>query len=470
MTTTGAPIPERILFYFFLALLAWAPLPFASARIWSGALLAVIVALLLFCWLLLYALGTVRVRPGLWQAIKLPLLLLVVLQCWVALQNLPLPPVIVEWLSPAAYQWHQRPGWLTLSLDPAYTRHYLLLGAAYTGAFVLTVVLVNTRERVTQLLWLLVLCGTFQAVYGTLMLLSGLEWGFFVEKYVGRGVATGTFVNRNHLAGYLVMCLAAGIGLLFAQISSGREQGSHMRERLRRWLSLLLSSRLRLRVLLALMVIALVLTRSRMGNAAFFISLLFAGVLVQYAGQYFSRRLAILLASLVVVDMAILSRWFGFDRLMDRLASTDTETEARTANLPQLLDYVQEFWLTGSGAGSFYSVFPRFQSVADNATYLHAHNDYLQFLGELGLPGVLLLAAFVALALRTALAVLRGRRSRLYHGVAFAVTMVIGWALLHASVDFNLQIPANALTCVVVLALAWVAKLLPSARAQDVEK
>jgi glucose dehydrogenase len=61
-----------------------------------------------------------------------------------------------------------------------------------------------------------------------------------------------------------------------------------------------------------------------------------------------------------------------------------------------------------------------------------------------------------------ALEVLRQRRSRLLHGAAFAVLMTIVWALLHAAVDFNLQIPANALTVVVLLALAWVARTLPS--------
>ena len=69
------------------------------------------------------------------------------------------------------------------------------------------------------LLQVLVFSGTFQAAYGAFMVLSGLELGFFVEKYVGQGVATGTFVNRNHFAGYLVMCLSAGIGLLLSQLS-----------------------------------------------------------------------------------------------------------------------------------------------------------------------------------------------------------------------------------------------------------
>jgi hypothetical protein len=40
--------------------------------------------------------------------------------------------------------------------------------------------------------------------------------------------------------------------------------------------------------------------------------------------------------------------------------------------------------------------------------------------------------------------------------------MAIVGLLLHSTVDFNLQIPANALTIVVILAMGWIAKELPS--------
>ncbi len=55
------------------------------------------------------------------------------------------------------------------------------------------------------------------------------------------------------------------------------------------------------------------------------------------------------------------------------------------------------------------------------------------------------------------------RRTPLYKGAAFGVTMAILWVLLHSLVDFNLQIPANALTAVVLLLLPWICRGLPSA-------
>lgn len=305
----------------------------------------------------------------------------------------------------------------------------------------------------------MVFSGTFQAAYGSLMVLSGLEYGFFVEKYVGKGIATGTFVSRNQFAGYLNMCLAAGTGLLLSQLA--RDSAANWKDRLRRWLALLLSPKIRLRIYLAVMVVALVLTRARMGNIAFFTALGLAGAVALYAGRRFSWRMVVFLVSLFLVDMLILSRWFGLDKLVERLAETDQGIEGRVWSNQYTLDYLREFPLTGSGGGSFYGVFPNFQAPSLKGFYLHAHNDYLEFAVELGIPALLALTIFVVLALYSAWRVQRDRRTSLYRGAGFAVMMTIFWAAIHSTTDFNLQSPANALTFVCILALAFICRALP---------
>mgnify|MGYP006191148481 CR=1 FL=1 len=62
------------------------------------------------------------------------------------------------------------------------------------------------------------------------------------------------------------------------------------------------------------------------------------------------------------------------------------------------------------------------------------------------------------------LRVLAKRRSSVPWGMAFGVAMAIVGLLIHSTVDFNLQIPANALTMVVILAMGWAAHALPSKR------
>ena len=452
----NSPHLEKALFAGLMAVLVWAPLPFASNRIWGGALLALLIFILLAGWLGLFVSGSVQISSKVWRHARLPLALLIGVQLWVFAQIVPIPRSVVEGLSPQAYAWHIKPGWLSLSLDPQYGKYYLLRGCAYTAGFFLALALVNSHSRVKILLQVLVFSGTFQAAYGAFMVLSGLELGFFVEKYVGQGVATGTFVNRNHLAGYLVMCLSAGIGLLLSQLATDTAQ--NWKERVRRWLRLLLSSKIRLRIYLAIMVVALVLTRARMGNIAFFTALAMAGGLALYAGRRFSPRIIAFLASLFLVDMLILGKWFGFDKLLQRLEQTSPTTEGRRWSNEYSLDYLADFPLTGSGGGSFYGVFPNYQPTDFLAFHQHAHNDYLEFAIELGIPAAAVLAAVVSLALWSAWQVQRFRRTALYKGAAFAVTMTILWAAIHSTTDFNLQIAANALTFTTILALAFICR------------
>ena len=447
---------EPSLFAAYMGILIWAPLPFASNRIWGGALLALLVNLVLIGWLVLYATGRAQLNTATWRRARLPLCLLVVVQLWVFLQIQYLPRPVVEFLSPQAFAWHIRDGWLSLSLDREQTGFYLLRGCTFTAGFFLTIALVNTHQRVKMLLQVLVFSGTLQAAYGAFMVLSGLELGFFVEKYVGQGVATGTFVNRNHLAGYLVMCISAGIGLLLSKLAT--EGSRNWKERIRRWLKLLLSSKIRLRIYLAIMVVALVLTRARMGNIAFFAALGLAGAVALYAGRRFSYRVVAFLASLFLVDMIILGKWFGFDKLLTRLEQTSPGQEARLWSSEYSLDYVKEFPLTGSGGGSFYGIFPNFQAPDLVGFHVHAHNDYLEFAAELGLPATAALIVFVGLALHGAYRVQRERRTALYRGAGFAVTMTILWAAIHSTTDFNLQMPANALTFVTILGLGFVVR------------
>jgi O-antigen ligase len=450
---------EHACFAAYMAVLVWAPLPFASNRVWAWSLLCVMVCGLFSLWLLLYATGRAQLDAAVWRRARLPLALLVLVQLWVLLQLVPLPRPWVEALSPQAYAWHIKEGWLTLSLDPTHTRYYLLRGCTFTAGFFLTVALVNSHRRLQTLLWVLVFSGTFQAAYGAFMVLSGLNYGFFIEKYVGNTSATGTFINRNHLAGYLNMCLAAGIGLLLSQLATQRSP--NWKERIRRWLRLLLSSKIRLRIYLAVMVIALVLTRARMGNIAFFTALGVAGAIAVYVRGRFSWRVVAFLVSLLVVDMLILGKWFGFDKVVQRLEQTTLATEGRVWSNEYSLDYLARFPLTGSGGGSFYGIFPNFQPPEFIGYHVHAHNDYLEFAVELGIPATLLLMGFVALALWHAVQLQRSGLTPLYQGAGFAVTMTVLWAAMHSSTDFNLQMPANALTFVTILGLAFIFRALP---------
>jgi uncharacterized membrane protein len=176
------------------------------------------------------------------------------------------------------------------------------------------------------MLKVLVFSGTLQAIYGSLMVLSGLEYGFFIKKFIGQGVGTGTFINRNHLAGYLNICLAVGIGLMIAKL--GGEATHTWRQWLRSVARLLLGEKARLRIYLIIMVIALVLTRSRMGNTAFFAGTLIVGTLGLLLMRNAPRSTMLFLASVIALDLLIVGTWFGVDQVAQRIQQTEVTSNA----------------------------------------------------------------------------------------------------------------------------------------------
>jgi len=448
---------DRVLFFSFLVLLVWLPLPLGSNRLWAWSIMEVWVLVLVLAWLVQYARGRVQLSPAFLRA--WPVTVCLVLVClWVQLQTMVLPADLLQIVSPAAYEIHTATNTdLTISLNVYAARVSVLQSTSYLLIFCLTLLLLNDKPRVRLLALVLVISGVFQAAYGSLMTLSGLEYGFFFEKEAYRGMATGMFVNRNHLAGYLEMCLAVGMGLMVAQLSD--RSASNWRDHARRFLQTMLSTKALIRLGLVVMVIGLVLTRSRMGNTAFFVSMLVTGLFYIVFVRRLSRGTVIFFASLLLIDLLVVGNFFGIEQVAERLQRTSVDSEGRDEVARDTLEIVKDYPLAGTGAGSFFSVYPMYDSGdTGSGFYKHAHNDYLEFASNLGLIAFGLLGFCVLVSLYQAISAQLVRRDRLAQGMGFAATMAIVALLIHSSVDFNLQIPANAATFMVVLALAWVSR------------
>jgi len=251
---------------------------------------------------------------------------------------------------------------------------------------------------------------------------------------------------------------------------------------LRSWLRVLMSEKFRLRLFLVVMVIALVMTRSRMGNVSFFASMMIAGFVGLFMIRHARRALTVLIISLIVIDIVVVGAWFGIDQVMDRLDKTFVQSDSDQSGAKVLGSdvriigqttaltkergkiyrdtekYFRDFWLTGSGLGSFRHVYPLYRSGDIHNYYEHVHRDYYEFAVEVGIPGLMLAAFIVLYPLVVSLSAMRHRRNQLATGIALGVLMSITAMLIHASVDFNLQIPANAATFMVILAIAFVVR------------
>lgn len=464
----GVVIRDSWIFAGLSALLVWAPLPLGSNRTWAIGILIVWASVLLlgvlFAWRSVAHSAFVRMERFRW-----PLLLLLAFNALLWFQTLPLPESWLAVLSPEALRVQQGVTVPRLTLDLYQTRLFASLSFVYFACFLVAILTVRDRRRLDRLALILVASGVFQAVLGVLLYSLGADYRLFYSQ-VTHAIPIGTYINRNHFAGYLVMCLSIGIGLMLARLGkSGSGSPENWRERLARMLAFLLSPKMRLRLMLVVMVIALVLTRSRMGNSAFFASMLIVGLLAIIRARRAAPATVALIVSLVVIDVAVIGSWVGLEKVVERVQGTSllTESRGRQESVEKreeaaryALPLIADFPLFGTGGGTFFTSYFRYRSPR-MGYFDHAHNDYIEIAADCGLLGVGLLLLLMGLTAARAIQVLWQRRSSLPRGIAFGVLMAIVALAIHSLVDFNLQIPANALTFVVILAMGWVAADLP---------
>lgn len=398
-----------------------------------------------------------------------------------------------------------------VSVVPGRTSAYLLVALSCALVAWLIRSLVRDAADVRMVLKAFVAAGVLQALIAVFLLGTRASVHLVDTTLGNTGVATGSFVNRNHLAAYLNLCLAAAVGMLLGGLSRHRDEGISLTEHARRWLELLLSPKAQLRLLAILMVIALILTRSRGGNGAFFIGLL--GVTAVHAALTRSNRklLLVFVASILVVDLALIGAWVGVDKVVDRIESTawtppepraegnaeDTLREAAgestetaqaagsgqaSADKPQAARAAREETLDervepafdgigiirdhpwiGMGGGTFFVSYMAYAQKYRG--YLdHAHNDYIELAADTGLPGLALLTGYALAAGVVSLVLIRRRHNVGARSAACAAVMALGCLIPHLYVDFPLQIPAYAISLTALLTLPFAAAAIPSRR------
>lgn len=443
----GLEKAKQLAFWLFMVLLVWAPLPLASNRIWSAMLLTMLSVGLLAAVLLVFA------KKGAWPKVftkaRWVLLCFAVLVAWQLLQLLPLPGSVLSVASPQAAQFYQALGdsqaWAPLHISPSDGWQGVLQSLCYISAFMLGLLLLDTPKRIKIFTYTLILAASFQAVYGVYMVLSGFDYLFFVPKATGQSTATGTFVNRNHLAGYLNLGLALGVGLLLSQMQKGGEPQS-WRENARNLIKLLLGEKTQLRLLLVIMVIGLVMTHSRMGNSAFVFALIVTSAIYTYKTRRITIKAVLFFVSIILVDAMVVGNWFGFKELIERIENTDIEKEQRYDMNINSMPLLKSFSVTGSGMESLPSVLPFYMQAPVHNPWVHAHNDYLELWISLGVIG------FTALMLA---AILIWRTAWQQKKPPYAVFMALAYIALHSSADFNLYITAFPFTLAAILATAF---------------
>ncbi|MDX8388466.1 MAG: hypothetical protein R8M46_08045, partial [Ghiorsea sp.] len=286
-----------VLTFFFLALVFWLPLPLGSNRDWAVAIMEVWVFSLSFACLVAVYRNKISMPQAL-VAAKPILYLLCAFLIWNMLQLMPLPISFLESFAPysASIATAQNLTFASIAIDSQLALQSLFKSFTFVLTLVLFLLLINTQTKLKWFIYTVIAAGLFQAAYGSFMVLTHIEYSFFFAKDSYIGSATGTFINRNHLAGYLEMSLAIGIGFMISKLRSQSLQG--WRDHLRHALNFLLSPKILIRLILIIMCIGLIISHSRMGNSAFFTSLFISGLVFLSFSKHASKSTTVFLISL----------------------------------------------------------------------------------------------------------------------------------------------------------------------------
>lgn len=339
-----------------------------------------------------------------------------------------------------------------ISLDPLAAASALRTGAALVGLLLVSVTVASMRG-VRHLALAFLFSAAFQGLYGTLVLASGHDHIWHLPKRYNLDAATGTFVNKNHFAGYLAAALPVGLALMI-ELARSRSPAREARKRVVEFFSSQGSRTLMMGLLLVLGLAGLLLSFSRAGIAlgvgAILLTLLSSG------GRRPGTKLVVGMLILAAGVVPLLE--IGSARLVDRYTSTTEELSAsggRVTVWRDTLSMARSFPVAGVGFGAFASAYPLFRSGEVRLRFEHAHNDALQALAEGGLAGAAFLSLLLAPVLRRIVTGLAGRGGPMAAGLAAGLLAL----LLHSLVDFNLHIPSNAATAAVLagalLGIPW---------------
>lgn len=391
-----------------------------------------------------------------------------------ALQIAPLPAALVKVLSPRAYAIHAGlvrdaitapSSWLRLSLNPAASVYELVLIVCYGLFGYLVLRTVRSRGRAEIMVIVILASALFQAFYGLAETLSGHEMIFGRPKHYGLGSVTGTFVNRNHFAGFMEMAFPLSLGYLLVKARYfAMEKGLSLRRRIL-WFS---QESLQWTLLLGLapvfIGVGLIFSKSRSGIMVLAVTAVLAAAAVaswrEFSEEDGDRRRFGRIVRLVLVLILAAAVWIGIGPIIRRFSEVDISAEARRTFYRNTLEMIGDYPWAGTGKGTYVNAYAMYEKVDDRLRLSFAHNDYLQTAAENGVVGGgALAAAGIGLVVWLA-GMWRRRRSSFAKGLGLGAILGVAALLIHGFTDFNLQITANAVyfTTLAMLGVAVLAR------------
>jgi len=406
---------------------------------------------------------------GLWQVTPLPRGLLRRISPVTARMYdrlLPAQPEVLPFGEPTGVS--MPPAGSTLSFYPGSTQRELARCLAILLLFAVVGNNIASPASLRRLAVVAFVNGSLLALFGLVQAFSAdIETIYWFYPAPGATSVFGPYVNRNHFAFYLNVCVGLGAGLLLSRHAGrGQLQGegcpspavalanraaASARDRLHPRLD---PVALGMIFALALMISSVVYSLSRGGFVALLGGSILGLVIRLPRSRWSTQGKTVLLTLVTAVGLV---SWFGYDRVVTRLGTFEDglmSRGGRVAIWSRALPLVRDFPVWGTGYSTYQFVDVLRRSDAYDATLIvdHAHNDYLEALVEGGLVLFVAVMVAVVLVVRLGLRAVRRNEDRPAGGLVLGALLGFTTVAIHSFSDFGMHIPANAVIVTVLCA------------------
>ena len=344
---------------------------------------------------------------------------------------------------------------ITISLDREGTWAQIRLLVIAICGLLLGCRFFRTRRDTVLLLGAVAVNGALISFVAIIQRVMKLPYGWY--DYPDPLRHFGPFVNQNNAAGYLLMCLAAAIGLVVIFLSKPKHEKAPdvlkqelplFREtyyQVLEFVSRLDAFKIAILLITGLITCGIIATISRGGVTALIVGGIITLLVYGFARKPKNSFLLFVPALGLVLAFTM---WLGFGNdLVQKFENVDVvnigDGDVRMTHWKDTWQAVGPMGPLGSGLGAYKNVHRLYRSTDESGIFVFAENQFFQAVVEAGWPGLVLFCLAWLMASQCAWLLIFKGNSLFSVGIGTAAVFLIVSQALASCFDFGFYIGAN---------------------------